>query len=128
LVIYFRFVIKNTATKDFCRCVFNHMVGGLINQYALTPLIFQNESVFYTLTAPQSYKTGAINKKNNDINADAGFPPKRRVICRTYQKPIKAPNPIPIKFKHILSKKQNQYQVKFIIKNPPKISLGVKRT
>ena len=104
------------------------MVGGLINQYALTPLIFQNESVFYTLTAPQSYKTGVINKKNNDINADAEFPPKRRVICRTYQKPIKAPNPIPIKFKHILSKKQNQYQVKFKIKNPPKISLGGKRT
>ncbi len=35
---------------------FKYVVGGLINQYALTPLIFPNESVFYTLTAPQSCK------------------------------------------------------------------------
>ena len=43
--------LRNAETDE------KQAVGVLINQYALTPLIFQNESVFYTPTAPQSNKS-----------------------------------------------------------------------
>ena len=72
---------------------FNILVGGLINQYALTPLILQNESVFYTLTAPQSQIKWGKTGKNNDINATAHNNPETPRYMPNIPKAYQSPEP-----------------------------------